>query len=193
MIGDTESATDQTPVIAAKTAIAGACARAHGPMPPREAAITELYRRHAAALHRRCASIVGNPDDARDLVHDAFARYLAAQGRWRDSGSAFAVLHRIASNAAIDRLRRQRTASQIELDVEAHASELDPGARRVDALHDLAVLTRGLSERELTIARLYHCDGHTQDGIAASLALSRRSIGKILTRFERHVRQRDRE
>ncbi|TMQ11437.1 MAG: sigma-70 family RNA polymerase sigma factor [Deltaproteobacteria bacterium] len=151
--------------------------------------VAELYRRHAPALLRRCASIVGNPDEARDLVQETFARYVGARG-WRDGGAPFAVLYRIATNAAIDRLRRRKTASEDALDPDAHVGPPREEPRRIDSLHDLAFLTRGLSEDELTVAVLYHLDGYTQDGIAVSLDLSRRTVGKILTRFEQHVRKR---
>jgi RNA polymerase sigma-70 factor (ECF subfamily) len=151
--------------------------------------VAELYRRHAPALHRRCASIVNNPDDARDLVQETFARYLAAKGRL-DGASPFAVLYRIATNASIDRLRRKKTRSEDELDASAHVGDLGSEPRRIDDAHDLAVLTKGLSEEELTVAVLHHLDGYTQDGIAASLDLSRRTVGKILNRFEDHVKKR---
>ena len=36
------------------------------------------------------------------------------------------------------------------------------------------------AEEELTVAVLHHLDGYTQDGIAASLDLSRRTVGKML-------------
>ncbi len=63
-------------------------------------------------------------------------------------------------------------------------------ARRVDALHDLVFLTRGLSEEEVTVAVLHHLDGYTQDGIAESLDLSRRTVGKMLAKFEDHLKKR---
>ena len=162
----------------------------------RAESVAELYRRHAPALHRRCTSIVGNADDARDLVQETFARYLAAGDRFADA-TPFAVLYRIATNAAIDRLRRKKTASEDELPAEAPAGTLteagrDPShtARRVDALHDLVFLTRGLSEDEVTVAVLHHLDGYTQDGIAESLDLSRRTVGKMLAKFEDHLKKR---
>jgi RNA polymerase sigma-70 factor (ECF subfamily) len=158
-------------------------------MSPPDREIAELYRRHAPALLRRCASIVGSPEEARDLVQETFARYLA-RGSWRNEGSPFAVLYRIATNAAIDRLRRRKTAAEGEFDPDAHSGAASSEPRRIDSLHDLAFLTRGLSEDELTVAVLYHLDGYTQEGIAASLDLSRRTVGKILTRFEEHVRKR---
>jgi RNA polymerase sigma factor (sigma-70 family) len=152
--------------------------------------VAELYKRHAPALLRRCTSIVGNSEEARDLVQEAFARYLASKDKWVETGSAFAVLYRIATNASIDRLRRRKTASEDELDAETHSRDLGNEPRRIDNLHDLAFLTRGLSEEELTVAVLHHLDGYTQDGIAASLDLSRRTVGKILARFEEHVKKR---
>lgn len=159
-------------------------------MLPDDSELAELYKRHAPALHRRCATIVGSSDEARDLVQETFARYLAAEPSWRAAASPFAALYRIATNAAIDRLRRRKTASEDELDAEAYVGDLGGEPRRIDSLHDLAFLTRGLSEQELTVAVMYHLDGYTQDGIAASLDLSRRTVGSILARFERHVRKR---
>jgi len=157
--------------------------------------VAELYRKHAPALHRRCLGIVGNPDDARDLVQETFARYLAAGNRFADA-TPFAVLYRIATNASIDRLRRRKTASEDELDDNVgpadSSTSADPNltARRVDALHDLVFLTRGLSEEEVTVAVLHHLDGYTQDGIAESLDLSRRTVGKMLAKFEDHLKKR---
>jgi RNA polymerase sigma factor (sigma-70 family) len=159
-------------------------------MPRDDREIAELYKRHAPALLRRCAGIVGNLDEARDLVQDTFARYLAARSGWREQSSPFAMLYRIATNAAIDRLRKRKVASEDALDADAHVGDLGGSPRRIDSLHDLAFFTRGLSEEELTVAVLYHLDGYTQDGIAASLDLSRRTVGKILARFEDHVRKR---
>ena len=151
--------------------------------------IAELYRRHAPALQRRCASIVGNSEEARDLVQETFARYMSAQTSF-DRASPFTVLYRIATNASIDRLRRRKTATEDELDPEVLAGDLGNEPRRVDQLHDLALLTRGLTEEELTVAVLHHLDGYTQDNIAASLDMSRKTVGKILGKFEEHVKKR---
>jgi len=152
--------------------------------------IAELYRRHAPALHRRCASIVGSSEEARDLVQETFARYISAKSNWTDRASPFTVLYRIATNASIDRLRRRKTASEEELDPETRPADLGSEPRRIDNLHDLALLTRGLSDEELTVAVLHHLDGYTQDGIAASLDMSRKTVGKMLARFEDHVKKR---
>ena len=152
--------------------------------------VAELYRRHAPALQRRCASIVGNPEEARDLVQETFARYLAARDRWAGAAGPFTVLYRIATNASIDRVRRRKVANEDALEPELQAGDLGSEPRRVDNLHDLAFLTRGLSEEEVTVAVLHHLDGYTQDGIAESLDLSRKTVGKMLAKFEEHLKKR---
>src|SRR5215510_1602631 len=93
--------------------------------------IADLYRRHAPALHRRCASIVGNAEEARDLVQETFARYISARANWTDRASPFTVLYRIATNASIDRLRRRKTATEEELDPETRAGDLGGEPRRI--------------------------------------------------------------
>lgn len=161
-------------------------------MPPSGAGddLAELYKRHAPALHRRCASIVGNAEEARDLVQETFARYISARTTFTDRASPFTVLYRIATNASIDRLRRRKTATEDDVDPDTRAGDLGREPHRVDKLHDLALLTRGLSEEELTVAVLHHLDGYTQDGIAASLDMSRKTVGKMLAKFEDHVKKR---
>lgn len=151
--------------------------------------IAELYRRHAPALHRRCVSIVKNAEEARDLVQETFARYLQS-GTSFDRAAPFTVLYRIATNASIDRIRRRKTATEEALDPEVRAGDLGHEPGRVDNLHDLALLTRGLSEEELTVAVLHHLDGYTQDAIASSLDISRKTVGKVLAKFEDHVKKR---
>ncbi|HTL31542.1 MAG TPA: sigma-70 family RNA polymerase sigma factor [Kofleriaceae bacterium] len=152
--------------------------------------IAELYRRHAPALQRRCASIVGNAEEARDLVQETFARYISAKSTFTDKASPFTMLYRIATNASIDRLRRRKTGGEDELDPEVQQGDLGNEPHRVDKLHDLALLTKGLTEEELTVAVLHHLDGYTQDGIASSLDISRKTVGKILAKFEDHVKKR---
>src|SRR3954470_15239364 len=98
--------------------------------------VADLYRRHAPALQRRCASIVGSGEEARDLVQETFARYISARSSFTDRASPFTVLYRIATNASIDRIRRRKTASEEELDPEVRSGDLGSEPRRVDNLHD---------------------------------------------------------
>jgi DNA-directed RNA polymerase specialized sigma24 family protein len=62
--------------------------------------------------------------------------------------------------------------------------------RQSAAASELAELTVGLDDETLTVAVLAHVDGLTQDEIAETLDLSRRTIGKRLKHFAEHTRMR---
>ncbi|MBI5510080.1 MAG: sigma-70 family RNA polymerase sigma factor [Deltaproteobacteria bacterium] len=157
-----------------------------------EAAIAALYERYGHALYRRCLSLVANPDDARELLQEIFLQFWRGRDRFEGRSSVFTYLYRIATNKAIDMLRRRTTAGAV-VD-EKHADERSGGGfgaeRRAAALRELAELTVGLDEETLTIAVLAYVDGMTQDEVAAAMDLSRRTVGKKLKRFLEHTRGR---
>ncbi len=74
-----------------------------------------------AALRRYARSLVRNPDEAEDLVHDTLVRALERRSSFRSGGSIRNWLMSILHNTHIDRLRRDRAAN-----------------RRHDAVADLA-------------------------------------------------------
>jgi RNA polymerase sigma-70 factor (ECF subfamily) len=161
------------------------------PAPKDEAAIAEAYRRYGHALHRRVLGLVGNPEDARELVQEVFCQFWRRREFFEGKSSMFTYLYRIATNLAIDRLRRKRTAgAQVELDETGHAAPAGAPDRSVAAAMELAELTCGLDDETLTIAVMANVDGLTQDEIAEALQLSRRTVGKRLKRFESHTRTR---
>lgn len=67
-----------------------------------------------AALRRYARSLVRNPDEAEDLVHDALVRALERKSTFRSGSSIRNWLMSIVHNAHIDRLRRNRAAARRE-------------------------------------------------------------------------------
>ncbi|MGE8106340.1 sigma-70 family RNA polymerase sigma factor [Allorhizobium sp. NPDC080224] len=65
-----------------------------------------------AALRRYARSLVRNPDEAEDLVHDALIRALERRSTFKSSGSIRNWLMSILHNTHIDRLRRERAANR---------------------------------------------------------------------------------
>ena len=137
-----------------------------------EAAIAELYRRYGHSLFRRCRQLVGNEDDARELMQEAFFQFWKGRDRFEGRSAAFTYLYRIATNLSIDRLRRRRTAG-VQVDVE-RADTAGKGhqgpEKQTLAAQELAELTQGLDEETITVAVMSHVDGLTQEEIATALA-----------------------
>jgi RNA polymerase sigma-70 factor, ECF subfamily len=157
-----------------------------------EAAIAALYERYGHALYRRCLSLVGNPDDAQELLQEIFLQFWKGRDRFEGRSSVFTYLYRIATNLSIDRLRRRTTAGvHVEIAQAERGLPSAPGPEgRTVALHEIAELTVGLDDETLTVAVMAHVDGLTQDEIAVALDLSRRTIGKRLKHFLEHTRTR---
>ena len=157
-----------------------------------EAAIAALYERYGHALYRRCLTLVRNPDDAKELLQEIFLQFWKGRDRFEGRSSVFTYLYRIATNLAIDRLRRRTTAGvQVQLENAEDRLPSAPGPEaKTTALREIAELTMGLDDETLTVAVMAHVDGLTQDEIAAALDLSRRTIGKRLKRFLEHTRAR---
>jgi RNA polymerase sigma-70 factor, ECF subfamily len=118
-----------------------------------------------AALRRYARSLVRNPDDAEDLVHDALVNAYERKGTFRNDGNLRNWLLSIVHNTHVDRLRRLRS-SHARHEAAAHVSETvhqaDPHhsirlkqlreafftlpAEQRDALHLVAI--EGLSYQE---------------------------------------------
>jgi len=75
-------------------------------------AFTVLVQRHQHALHRYLSRMTGTPDEAMELAQEVFVRAWQALPQWQPDAPFRAWLFRIASNAALDLLRRRRTVRQ---------------------------------------------------------------------------------
>lgn len=78
-------------------------------------ALGRLYDQLVAPIYRYVALRVRRREDAEDLTQLVFERIVGALPRYRPSGSPFqAWAYRIARNAVIDHLRRERTHEPLD-------------------------------------------------------------------------------
>lgn len=72
-------------------------------------AYRDLVDRHAGAQFRYARRLLGNADDAQEVVQEAFLRVWREAGRWRPGEARFSTwLYRVVTNLCIDRRRRWR-------------------------------------------------------------------------------------
>lgn len=170
--------------------------------PPSEQ-LTELYLRYSPSIHRRARALTGNPQEAEDLLQDTFLKFMRMQeqGTLRGEASPYTVLFLIVTSKAMDRMRqRARWKGKLDLrddeDFEgaehglnvavAHEGELS----RVDAAHDLALLTEGEKPEVLTAAQLFFVEGLSLTHVGQVLDQRRDEVKKVLKGFLKRARAR---
>ena len=73
-------------------------------------AFGELVRRYQDRLYNTAYRLVGNAEDAQDVVQDAFLHAYQALDGFKGDSQFFTWLYRIAVNTAISLRRKQRVA-----------------------------------------------------------------------------------
>ena len=95
-------------------------------------AFETLYHRHAAAIHALALRLTGSAAAAEDVTQDTFMQLLRFMDRMAPDRPLRPWLKRVAANAAIDRLRRERRFVALD-EVRAVAPETDTGDAADDA------------------------------------------------------------
>jgi RNA polymerase sigma-70 factor (ECF subfamily) len=158
--------------------------------------IQENLRRIFLLIYR----IVGNVDDAQDLTQETFIKALQRKSQLKELDKAEHWLSRIASNTAIDYLRRKKKLTFTELsdvpDRVITEREATPeqlvlrGERRLHLDGGLAQLT----ERERMALLLRDVEGVPSDEVAremnCSMATVRSHIANARIKFRRYLESR---
>lgn len=111
-------------------------------------ALDELLRRHIDRIHAVCSRIVGSTRDADDAVQNAMINIVRSLDRF-DGRAAFGTwAYRIATNAALDELRRRKRRPQLHV-VHDEAEPPEPADplshRHVDAVVDRMAIGEALA------------------------------------------------
>jgi len=157
----------------------------------------ELFDAHHARLYRLARRLTSDPEEARDLVQEAFLRAARSPARVPDGAAAEPWLVRVVVNLCRDRRRRQvvrqrppagpvpqqpgnpESAAVARATVQAALARLSPRRRAVLVLHELEGADAAEVARLLGIARVT---------VRWHLAAARRDVKQFLG-----VRDPDRE
>lgn len=158
--------------------------------------IQENLRRIFLQIYR----IVGNVDDAQDLTQETFIKALQRQDQIKNLEKAAHWLSRIASNTAIDFLRRHGRISQSDIEdiCEPLATEPEQSPERLLLRSEQAAYLedglRLLSPRERTALLLRDVEGLPADEVAKELNCSkatvRSHIANARIKFRRYLERR---
>jgi RNA polymerase sigma-70 factor (ECF subfamily) len=89
-------------------------------------AFRELVNRHQRRAYAVALGMVHDPDDARDIVQEAFLKVYKNLSTFEGEAQFFTWLYRIVMNVSIDLLRKKR-GQQVEFDDAQAHDDPDPG------------------------------------------------------------------
>ena len=156
--------------------------------------VSEHLRRIFVQVYR----IVGNVADAQDLTQEAFIKALQHQDQLKDEQKAAHWLSRIATNTAIDFLRRTGRASFCEIDEapEGHSETPEQILLRSEQRNYLEDGLRLLSPRERAALMLRDVEGLPAEEVAKRLNCSKATVRSHIAngrmKFRRYMERRKR-
>lgn len=156
-----------------------------------QSAFAELMQRHLSAVLASARRIVRDEAEAEDIAQEAFLRL------WRTAETLEAGtygmrpwLRRVASNLAIDNLRKTKrldvtdeVPEQMEEPAQLKSLEAVEAAVRVDAA------VRSLPPRQRVAVSLFHFDEMSQREVAQAMDLSEDALESLLARGRRRLRE----
>lgn len=130
-------------------------------------ALTLTYEQHRERLHALASRYA--PQDAEDIVQDAFVRALQWYPRFRHDATLSTWLHRVVINECISRYRRSRVRQRVDV---LRSRHFDTCVRPVSVeTIEVRAALRSLPQQESLVLVLYEVMGHTHDEIAAFLGI----------------------
>ncbi len=149
--------------------------------------VDAYYRRYGPMVLRRCRFLLRDEEKAVDAMQDVFVQLLDHQGGLKESAPS-SLLHRMATNVCLNRLRSERRRPQ-DRDEELllQIASLDDLEARTGAASLLDRLFGREQESTRTIAVLHLVDGMTYEQVAAEVGLSVSGVRKRLRTLKAHL------
>ena len=162
-----------------------------------QAAFESIVQRYQRQIYAYVYRMMGNPDDAADLTQECFIRAYRNLARTSEDLNMSAWLHRIASNACLDVLRRRQRIRWLPWDMPKHEHLLeDSGAddphRNAESVESSSIVQLTLNRmtprnRAALILREY--EGLSCDEIGEVLGISRSASKSVLFRGREEFRK----
>ncbi len=163
-----------------------------------EGALAELVARKTGPLLQVVARIVGDAEEARDVVQVTFLRLWEHRDRFDDRYSPNTWIYRIATNLAIDLWRSRRSRERVAEPVRFHlvrageaAADLDAGGlegREVARIFE--ELSAELSEKQRLVFLLREVEGLSSAEVAAIVGCEESTVRNHLFNARKHLRER---
>jgi RNA polymerase sigma-70 factor (ECF subfamily) len=162
-----------------------------------EPALNELIGRKTKPLLQLCQRILGDAEEARDVVQVTFFKVWESRRKFDDRWSPNTWIYRIASNLAIDHLRSRRSRERSQEPVRQHLRQVaDTRAiRDLSRLQQSEVaaifrdLSTGLSEKQRMVFLLREIEGLSSPEVAEILDCRESTVRNHLFNARKYLRK----
>jgi RNA polymerase sigma-70 factor (ECF subfamily) len=168
-----------------------------------EAAFNELIERHQARVFHHAQRLMGNPQDAEEVLQDTFLQVFRNLDRFEERSRFSTWVYRIATNEALMRLRKARRKREVFLedalgrDGEWRGDEIRDFARSAleevqgrQLLQILDALLEEMPEEYRVVFVLRDIDGLSNAEVAEVLGISVPAVKSRLHRSRLYLRDR---
>ncbi len=136
--------------------------------------IERYYRQYSQMVQRRCRSILGDEEKAKDAMQDVFLTILSKKGKLNIT-SPSSLLYTMATNISLNILKREKREILLENEETLSGNSRDPLAQLIlreslDTLfHNEKESTREITEmlflERMTLSKVAHIQGLSVSGI----------------------------
>lgn len=162
------------------------------PGPPTRAEFHEAITNRSDRWYAACLKITRNRDLAEDAVQEALMSAWDKRSQFQHTARLETWIHRIAVNAALQLLRRQRPGvfEPLDTDIADHSDSPEYALHERDLDKELSSAFQGLSEIERVCFVLKHLEQWRLKEIAAELDIKVDTVKQALFRAVRKLRVR---
>lgn len=162
-----------------------------------QAAFEAIVQRYERQIYAFTYRMMGNPDDAFDLTQECFVKAYRNLAKTNNELNISAWLHRIASNACLDVLRRRKRIRWLPWDTSKHEHMLEPYAGdeperftvSQETSSDVQGVLARMSERNRLALVLREYEGLSTREIGEIMGVSRSAVKSVLFRAREEFRR----
>ena len=143
-------------------------------------AFADLYRTFGRVCFQLALRILGQRQQAEDMVHEVFLKMMDTIKSYRGDAPFGAWLKRLAVNACIDQMRRQRHTG--DEDAEALFAHTASGDADTGEVVDVGSLLARLPPRARAVVVLHELEGYTHAELAGLFRQSESYSKSVLAR-----------
>lgn len=141
---------------------------------------------------RKIAADIAGPDDADDVIHDAFCRLWSRHPLVEDSTHALRLSFTAVRHTAIDSYRHSHAHPTVPIDESPPPDDSDERHREEQrATYDavIRISRKALSPRQFEIFSMHDIQGAGYDEIAETLGITPENVRMILSRSRKIIRE----